>query len=176
LSYEIGLAEEARLKAFHKKQEGTQKLLAFLESASVSPEEINETLLKIGSSPIRQKVKIRDLVARPQVSLLNLIDALENLEKVINGFEEWVFEIVEGAEILIKYSGYIEREKLIAEKLKRLEYVKLPEWIKYEEIMGLTMEARQKLSLIRPETIAQASRIPGISPADLSVLLVLLGR
>jgi len=81
-----------------------------------------------------------------------------------------------GAEILIKYSGYIEREKTIAEKLKRLEYLKLPDWIKFDEIMGLTMEARQKLSTIKPETIAQASRIPGVSPADISVLLVLLGR
>jgi len=140
------------------------------------PEEINDLLNELGSSPIKQKVKIKELVARPQVTINGIAGKIKELENVIDGFNEWQSEIIEGAEILIKYSGYIDRERAIADKIKRLEYLKLPEWLKYDEIMGLTMEARQKLTLIKPATIAQASRIPGISPADISVLLVMLGR
>ncbi len=176
LSYDMGLARAERLKVYEKKRTGTNQLIEFLEKKPVTPEEINSTLEVLGSSPIKQKSKLKDLVARPQVSIMELIPVLPELKLVVEGFTEWQAEIVEGAEILIKYSGYIERERGIADKIKRLEYLKLPEWLKYDEIMGLTMEARQKLSSVRPETIAQASRMPGISPADISVLLVLLGR
>jgi tRNA uridine 5-carboxymethylaminomethyl modification enzyme len=176
MSYDVGLAKEDRLRVFEKKQEGTRKLIDFLETTSVTPEEVNPKLEELGSAAIRQKSKIRELVARPQVAIHDLKENLGELKAVIDTFREWQAEIIEGAEILIKYSGYIEREKTIAEKIKRLEYLKLPEWLKYDEIMGLTMEARQKLTAIRPETVAQASRIPGISPADISVLLVLMGR
>jgi tRNA uridine 5-carboxymethylaminomethyl modification enzyme len=176
LSYDMGLAREDRLRAFGNKQAGTRKLIDFIESKSVAPEEVNHRLEELGSAQIRQKVKIRDLVARPQVGINDLTEQISELKSLIDDYTEWQAEIIEGAEILIKYSGYIEREKTIADKIKRLEYLKLPEWLKYDEIMGLTMEARQKLSAIRPETIAQASRMPGISPADISVLLVLLGR
>jgi len=176
LSYEVGLAREERLRAFEDKQNGTKKLISFLETQPVNPMEVNAKLIELGSAPIRQKVKIRDLVARPQVSIMELINLIDGLKAMVGEFKEWKNEIIEGAEILIKYSGYIEREKLIAEKILRLEYLKLPDWLKYDEIMGLTMEARQKLSALRPETVAQASRIPGISAADISVLLVLLGR
>jgi tRNA uridine 5-carboxymethylaminomethyl modification enzyme len=110
------------------------------------------------------------------VSVYDLAAEVPALDEMISGIGEWRAEIVEGAEIMIKYSGYIDRERTIADKIKRLEYVKLPDWVKYDEIKGLTMEARQKLAAIRPDTIAQASRIPGVSPADISVLLVLLGR
>ncbi len=176
LSFDMGLAREERLNALEKKQAGTKKMIDFLESKPVLPEEINGLMEELGSSPIRQKVKIRELVARPQVTINSIAGKIPELENLINEFTEWQSEIIEGAEILIKYSGYIDRERAIADKIKRLEYLKLPEWLKYDEIMGLTMEARQKLSSIRPETIAQASRIPGISPADISVLLVMLGR
>lgn len=176
LSHQIGLAKDERLRVYEKKQKGTKRLIDFLESKSVSPDEINAKLEELGSSPIRQKVKMRELVARPEVTISGLVSLLGELKTVVDDLTEWQSEIIEGAEILIKYSGYIEREKSIAEKIKRLEYLKLPDWLKYDEIMGLTMEARQKLSIIRPETIAQASRIPGISPADISVLLVLMGR
>jgi len=176
ISHEVGLAKDERLKAYMKKQSGTKRLIDFLETKSVSPDEINTKLEELGSAQIRQKVKIRELVSRPQVTISELVSTLGDLKTMVDGFTEWQTEIIEGAEILIKYSGYIEREKSIANKIKRLEYLKLPDWLKYDEIMGLTMEARQKLSIIRPETIAQASRIPGISPADISVLLVLLGR
>lgn len=176
VSNQIGLAKDERLRAYEKKQAGTKRLMDFLESKSVSPDEINAKLEEVGSAQIRQKVKMRELVARPQVTISELVSQLDELKSLVNEFTEWQAEIMEGAEILIKYSGYIEREKTIADKIKRLEYLKLPDWLKYYEIMGLTMEARQKLSSIRPETLAQASRIPGISPADISVLLVLLGR
>jgi len=176
LSHQIGLAKDERLRVYEKKQKGTKKLIDFLESKSVSPDEINAKLEELGSSPIRQKVRMRELVARPEVTISGLVSLSGDLKTVVDDLIEWRAEIIEGAEILIKYSGYIEREKTIAEKIKRLEYLKLPDWLKYDEIMGLTMEARQKLSIIRPETIAQASRIPGISPADISVLLVLMGR
>jgi len=176
LSHQIGLAKDERLRVFEKKQSGTKRLIDFLESKTVNPDEINAKLEELGSAPVKQKVKMRELVARPQVTIRELVSILGDLRAVVDEFTQWQAEIIEGAEILIKYSGYIEREKTIAEKIKRLEYLKLPDWLKYDEIMGLTMEARQKLSAIRPETIAQASRIPGISPADISVLLILMGR
>lgn len=176
LSHEIGLAKDERLRAFKKKMEGTRSLIDFIENKSVTPDEINGLLENSGTAAIKQKVKIRDVVARPQITILGVADYLDELKSFIGEFNQWKAEIIEGAEILIKYSGYIEREKTIADKIKRLEYLKLPDWIKYDEIMGLTMEARQKLTAIRPETIAQASRIPGISPADISVLLVMMGR
>ncbi len=176
LGFDMGLAREERLRALDQKQTGTKAMISFLESTPVMPDEVNAFLEECGSSPTRQKVKIKELVARPQITINGLAAHVPALQDVIGGFREWQAEIIEGAEILIKYSGYIDRERTIADKIKRLEYLKLPEWLKYDEIMGLTMEARQKLSAIRPETIAQASRIPGISPADISVLLVMLGR
>jgi tRNA uridine 5-carboxymethylaminomethyl modification enzyme len=176
VSYEMGLAGAERLRVLEAKQEGSKMVTGFLENQSVLPDDINPKLEKLGSSPIRQKVKLRELVARPQVSVYDLAAEVPALDEMISGIGEWRAEIVEGAEIMIKYSGYIDRERTIADKIKRLEYVKLPDWVKYDEIKGLTMEARQKLATIRPDTIAQASRIPGVSPADISVLLVLLGR
>ncbi len=176
ISHEIGLAKDERLKAYEKKASGTRILMDYLESKPVSPDEVNTKLKELGSAQIRQKVKLRELVSRPQVTISELVSCVNDLKIVVEEFTEWQAEIIEGAEILIKYSGYIEREKAIAEKIKRLEYLKLPDWLKYDEIMGLTMEARQKLTKMRPGTIAQASRMPGISPADISVLLVWLGR
>jgi len=176
LAFDMGLAKEERLGVLEKKQSGTRRMISFLESTAVTPEEINPRLGELGSAPIKQKTRIRELIARPQVTIPNLIETIEELKLLIEEFTEWQSEIIEGTEILIKYSGYIEREKLIAGKIKRLDYLVIPEWIKYDEIKGLTMEARQKLSQIKPGTIAQASRISGVSPADISVLLVMLGR
>ncbi|MDD4646266.1 MAG: tRNA uridine-5-carboxymethylaminomethyl(34) synthesis enzyme MnmG [Bacteroidales bacterium] len=176
LAFDMGLAKEERLRILEKKQSGTRRMISFLEKSAVSPEEINPRLEELGSASIRQKTKIRELIARPQITILSLIETIEELKLLVEEFTEWRSEIIEGTEILIKYSGYIEREKLIADKIKRLDYLVIPDWIKYEEIKGLTMEARQKLSQIKPGTIAQASRISGVSPADISVLLVMLGR
>lgn len=176
LSHQMGLAGDDRMRLLERKAEGTGLLCSYLDTHSTLPEEVNPLLEQLGSSPIRQKVRMRELIARPQVTIKDLAEVLPELNETICGFPEHAPEIIEASEIRIKYSGYIEREKVIAEKIKRLEYVKLPDWLKYDEIMGLTMEARQKLSAIRPESIAQASRVPGVSPADISVLLVLLGR
>lgn len=176
LSHQMGLAGDDRMRLLERKAEGTGLLCSYLDTHSTLPEEVNPLLEQLGSSPIRQKVRMRELIARPQVTIKDLAEVLPELNETISGFPAHGPEIIEASEIRIKYSGYIEREKVIAEKIKRLEYVKLPDWLKYDEIMGLTMEARQKLSAIRPESIAQASRIPGVSPADISVLLVLLGR
>jgi len=176
LSNQLGLATEERVKILEKKAIGTKELIKFLETQTISPDEINPTLESLGSAKIKQKIKLKELVARPHISISSIKESCETLNGLINSFDQWREEMVESAEIQIKYSGYIEREKLIADKIKRLEYVILPEWLKYDEINGLTMEARQKLSEIKPHTIAQASRISGISPADISVLLVLLGR
>lgn len=176
LSYDLGLAGEDRLRVLEKKQMGYEKMMGFFAGRSVAPEEINNMLERKGSSPIRQKVKLKEVITRPQVTTGDLMEELDDLRELISGLEEWKPEIVDGSEIRMKYLGYLEREKNIAEKIKRLESLKIPEWIKYEELGGLTMEARQKLSRIKPLTISQASRIPGVSPSDINVLLVTIGR
>jgi tRNA uridine 5-carboxymethylaminomethyl modification enzyme len=176
ISYGMGLAKEERLKVLENKNRGTKKLIKFLESKSVDPDDINPTLVSLGSAEIKQRVKIGSLISRPQVTISDMANKIEELNTIISELTDWREEIVASAEILLKYSGYIEREKALAEKLNRLDYLKIPSWIKYNEIRGLTMEARQKLEMLRPDTIAQARRISGISPADISVLLILIGR
>jgi len=144
----------------------------FFQKRSVAPDEINPFLEERGSSAIRQKVKLKDILLRPEISITDVSGVLLDLDELVMGIRS----ILEGAEIRMKYKGYEDREKLIAEKIKRLENLRIPEWINYREIGGLTMEAREKLEKIRPETISQASRIPGVSPSDISVLLVMIGR
>ena len=127
------------------------------------------------SSPIRQKIKLIDIISRPQVTIPKIIDAISSLKEFVfdHNLRE---EIIEAAEVLIKYSGYIEREKLIADKLNRLENLVIANKFNYMEITSLSYEARQKLTKINPKTIGQASRITGVSPSDINVLLILLGR
>ena len=176
MSFEMGLASRERMEILEKKQKGMDELLSFASVFSVSPDSINPALERLGTPAIRQKIKLKEIVARPQVSLTDLVPVLPDLEKIVEGFTEWRIEILQNSEIQLKYQGYIEREKQIAEKIKRLENLKIPRKLNYSDINGLTMEAREKLSKIQPETIAQASRIPGISPADINVLLVQMGR
>jgi len=176
LSHELGLASDERMKILESKTESTDDLIEWFEKRSVSPAEINEKLLDLGTNEIRQKLKLRDVVVRPQVVINDLISILPDLEEKISAIDVRRREAVESAEIEMKYAGYIEREKLIAGKILRLENLRIPEWINYNELTSLTFEAREKLTKVRPETIAQASRIPGVSPADISVLLVKLGR
>ncbi|HBB90926.1 MAG: tRNA uridine-5-carboxymethylaminomethyl(34) synthesis enzyme MnmG [Bacteroidetes bacterium GWF2_49_14] len=176
MSFEMGLASRERMEILEKKQKGMDELLSFASVFSVSPDSINPALERLGTPAIRQKIKLKEIVARPQVSLTALVPVLPDLEKIVEGFTEWRIEILQNSEIQLKYQGYIEREKQIAEKIKRLENLKIPRKLNYSDINGLTMEAREKLSKIQPETIAQASRIPGISPADINVLLVQMGR
>ena len=175
--YEIGLASKERYELMLSKREQCDSLIAFANKFTVKASLINGWLESKELSPLKQSVKLRDLILRPQLSIMMLAGQIPQLQKHIDGIEELRREeIVEAAEILIKYEGYIEREKLIAEKIERLENVKLRGKIKYMEVQAISTEARQKLTKIDPETVAQASRIPGISPSDINILLLLLGR
>lgn len=173
---ELGLATQARAELLVEKIEERDRLIQFIEGYSIRPDKINPSLEQEGLVPLRQGCKLVDLVLRPQLSLAQLAQFVPALARAIERIPRRREEIVECAEILIKYRGYIERERQQAEKLERLEYVFIPEAINYSSIQALSTEARQKLERIRPKTIGQASRIPGISPHDVSVLLVLAGR
>lgn len=176
MGYKIGLVKENRINLLNEKKTEIDRIIEFTSNYSLKPELINEGLESLGTAPLKQKIKLKDVITRPQVSIESIskfIPAFQNeLDKIPNRKEE----IIEAAEILIKYDGYIKREKLIADKISRLENIRIKDKFKYEDIHSLSIEARQKLSKINPETIAQASRIPGISPNDISILLVLLGR
>jgi tRNA uridine 5-carboxymethylaminomethyl modification enzyme len=176
-AYGIGLAKEERHKLLQEKKASRDAIIAFAENYSVKPQYINSGLEALGTTPLSHGCKLIDLVARPHISLNNLatlIPALrEALDKTPPTRKE---EIVEAAEILIKYSGYIKRERIIADKISRLENINIQGKFNYNDIQSLSTEARQKLTKINPGTIAQASRIPGISPSDINILLVLLGR
>ena len=173
---ELGLATQERAEQLAEKIEERDRLIQFIEGYSIRPDKINPSLEQEGLVPLRQGCKLVDLVLRPQLSLAQLAQFVPARARAIERIPRRREEIVECAEILIKYRGYIERERQQAEKLERLEYVFIPEAINYSSIQALSTEARQKLERIRPKTIGQASRIPGISPHDVSVLLVLAGR
>ena len=173
---ELGLATQARAELLAEKIEERDRLIQFIEGYSIRPDKINPSLEQEGLVPLRQGCKLVDLVLRPQLSLAQLAQFVPALARAIERIPRRREEIVECAEILIKYRGYIERERQQAERLERLEYVFIPEGLDYSSIQALSTEARQKLERIRPATIGAASRIPGISPHDVSVLLVLAGR
>ena len=173
---ELGLATQSRAELLAEKIEERDRLIQFIEGYSIRPDKINPSLEQEGLVPLRQGCKLVDLVLRPQLSLAQLAQFVPALARAIERIPRRREEIVECAEILIKYRGYIERERQQAERLERLEYVFIPEGLDYSSIQALSTEARQKLERIRPATIGAASRIPGISPPDVSVLLVLAGR
>ena len=173
---ELGLATQGRAEQLAEKIEERDRLIQFIEGYSIRPDKINPSLEQEGLVPLRQGCKLVDLVLRPQLSLAQLAQFVPALARAIERIPRRREEIVECAEILIKYRGYIERERQQAERLERLEYVFIPEGLDYSSIQALSTEARQKLERIRPATIGAASRIPGISPHDVSVLLVLAGR
>ena len=172
----LGLATPERVALLEEKIRERDALIAFIEGYSIRPDKINPQLEAAGLAPLRQGCKLVDLVLRPQLSILQLAQWVPALERQLARIPSRREELIECAEILIKYSGYIERERQQAEKLERLEHVFIPETLNYSSIQALSTEARQKLERIRPTTIGQASRIPGISPHDVSVLLVLAGR
>lgn len=175
--FEIGLASRERYDLMLGKKRQRDALIDFARNFSVKAARINPFLKGKGLSPLRQSVKLYDLILRPQLDIFMLAEAIGPLAEHIAGIEEQRREeIVESAEILIKYQGYIDRERLIAEKISRLEHVKLRGKIVYADVKAISTEARQKLTKIDPETVAQASRIPGISPSDINILLLLLGR
>ncbi len=176
--YEIGLATRERYDAMMSKKEERDALIEWCRNFTVKMgEKINESLKALGTAPLSASVKLYDLLKRPHLDFSNLAPIIGRLRRRIEEIEAGRREeIVESAEILIKYGGYIDRERELAEKARRLEYVKLPDDINYHTLLSLSTEARQKLDKIRPSTIGQASRIPGVSPADINILLVLLHR
>ena len=175
-SYNLGLADEYRLGLLRSKQEGEQMLTEMLRTTSVKAKDINAYLNQMGYGDLQQTCKLIDIVSRPNVTISGLADTLPELKEKIDSLAFRKEEIVESTEINIKYKGYIEREKLAADKLHRLDNIRLPKDFDYNSVQSLSTEARQKLSRIQPATIGEASRIPGISPNDVSVLLVLMGR
>ena len=174
--YQLGLVSEERYQFFKKKKEEIKTLIEFIKKFSVKPEYVNKRLEELDTSILKQKVKLKDLLMRPQVSIENIKDIIHPLQKQINSITTNAFEVMQSAEIEIKYSGYIERERLLADKIQRLEHIKIPEHFNYSKINALSIEARQKLEKIEPKTLGQASRITGVSPSDINVLLVLMGR
>ena len=175
LGYEIGLISRKRFGEFTKKNRNVESLISFAQGQSVKIAEINDYLISVGSDPLTQGKKLADLLMRNGVTFEGVRRVLPKLERFIQK-EELGAEEIEEAEIRIKYRGYIEREKQIAEKLHRLEEISIPEGFDFMAMNSLTIEARQKLSRIQPKTIGQAARIPGVSPADVNVLLIKFGR
>ena len=175
-SYELGLADDYRLELLKSKQEGELALTEMLRTTSVKAKDINAYLNQMGYGDLQQTCKLIDIVARPNVTIRGLAEALPELKEKIEALGARKEEIVESTEINIKYKGYIEREKLAADKLRRLDNIRLPKDFDYNSVQSLSTEARQKLIRIQPNTIGEASRIPGVSPNDVSVLLVLMGR
>jgi tRNA uridine 5-carboxymethylaminomethyl modification enzyme len=175
-SENLGIACEERKARFHHKKEGVEKIIDFCRNFSIKSARINPFLEKIGSTQLSRGCKLFDLISRPEITLNNISAEIPAFAELLNSFSKDQEEIIEAAEIEIKYSGYIQRERNLAEKMQRLEAIKIKDKFNYEEITQLSTEARQKLKAINPETIAQAGRIPGVSPNDISVLLVLLGR
>ena len=175
-AYNIGLAKKDRYDWWMQKKEYIDRIIEFCKNAPVKPREVNAFLESIGTTPLREGCKIFDLIARPQINMANLSEISPQLKELLDAAPNRKEEITEAAEIKMKYKGYIEREKIIADKMHRLEDIKIRGRFKYSEMLQLSTEARQKLEKINPETLAQASRIPGVSPSDINVMLVLLGR
>ena len=175
-AYALGLARRDRYDRWIEKKEAIERLLSLCATTSVKPHDINAQLEALGTTPLREGCKIADLVARPQLTLHNLAGIIPELDRALKSLPNRREEITEAAEIKMKYKGYIERERLVAEKMHRLENIKIRGHFKYSEMQQLSTEARQKLTKIDPETLAQASRIPGVSPSDINIMLVLMKR
>lgn len=175
-SYQLGLAKQDRYDLWKEKKDRVAHLIHFAEHYSIKPVYINAGLEALGTTPLKQGVRLIDLVLRPQLDLGQLSQLVPALKREMDSIKNRREEIVEAAEIKMKYQGYIDREKMIAEKIARLEHIRIRGKFKYSELHALSTEARQKLERIDPETIAQASRIPGISPSDINILLLLCGR
>jgi len=175
-AYELGIAKRDRYDWWIEKKEAIQRLVTFCGEFPIKAQEINPLLAKFDTTPLRAGCKLADLIVRPQLNLQNLSTIIPELKAAIEAPLNRKEEIIEAAEIRIKYKGYIERERIIADKMHRLEHIKIKNRFHYDELHEISTEGRQKLSAINPETLAQASRIPGVSPSDINVLLVLLGR
>ncbi|MDR1882868.1 MAG: tRNA uridine-5-carboxymethylaminomethyl(34) synthesis enzyme MnmG [Prevotella sp.] len=174
--YDIGLAKKERVELLNQKKEEIGRIIDFTANYSLKPEYINEGLEKLGTAPLKHGIRLKDVITRPQVSIDSIAELVPAFKAELDKTPNRKEEIKETCEIIIKYDGYIKREQLIADKISRLENIHIKGKFNYENISSLSTEARQKLAKIEPETIAQASRIPGVSPNDISILLVLLGR
>lgn len=174
--YDVGLATTERMQLLTSKKSEIEKLIDFVSRFSIKADRINPFLESLGTSPLKGGTKLISLLMRPHIEIENLANEIAPLKEVLNSIKDRKEEIIEAANIAIKYGGYIERERMMANKIKRLEDIRIKDKFDYNEIQSLSTEARQKLTQINPETIAQASRIPGVSPNDISVLLILMGR
>lgn len=172
----FGLATAERLQRFHAKKEKIGEIIDFCKQYPIKPNDINAFLEEVGTTPLQRGCKLFDLINRPQLSLLKLADVIAPFKEFLDAITSDAEETIEAAEIEMKYHGYIARERAMADKMQRLENIKIRGHFDYDNITQLSTEARQKLTSIDPETLAQASRIPGVSPSDISVLLVLMGR
>jgi len=175
-AYDLGLAKKNRYDQLQNKKTEQEKLIGFLKHFSIKPKDVNSFLVAHNSTELDHGCKLSDLILRPQFGISQLAEAVPALQEKLENISEIREEIIESVEVMLKYSGYIEREKLIAEKLQRLEHIIIRDKIDYSTVQSLSTEARQKLARINPETIGQASRIPGISPSDVNILLVMIGR
>ena len=175
-AYNLGIVKRERYDWWMEKKKHIEGIESFCQNFAIKPKLINSALESLGTTPLQYGCKLIDLVNRPQLNLKNLSEMIPQLQEVLDRPTNRKEEIAEAAEIRMKYKGYIERERIVAEKMHRLENIKIKGHFNYEEIQSLSTEARQKLTRIQPETLAQASRIPGVSPSDINVMLVLMGR
>ena len=175
-AYELGIAKRDRYDWWIEKKEAIGRIIEFCANYPIKKDEINPKLEALGTTPLRAGCKLIDLIARPHLNLTNLSEIIPDLKAALDAPANRKKEITEAAEIKMKYKGYIERERLIADKMHRLEDIKIKGRFNYSELHEISTEGRQKLERIDPETLAQASRIPGVSPSDINVMLVLLGR
>ena len=175
-SHELGIVKKDRYDWWLQKKNFIEEIESFCDSFAIKPRLINGALEALGSTPLQYGCKLTDLISRPELSFEKLQDAIPELKELLNRPTNRQEEISEAAEVRIKYKGYIEREKLVAEKMHRLENIKIRGHFDYENLNAISTEARQKLAKIQPETLAQASRIPGVSPSDINAMLVLMGR
>ena len=175
-AYQLGLVKEDRYAIFQKKRAAIDHLVNFVNNFSVKADKINEALESLGTAQLTHGCKLVDLISRPQITIENIAPHIPVFQAELDKFDDRKEEVIEAAEIRIKYKGYIDRERTIADKIHRLESIRIKGKFDYANLQSLSTEARQKLVKIDPETLAQASRIPGVSPSDINVLLVLLGR
>jgi len=176
-AYKLGLANKDRYDLYIEKKMAVESIIDFVTNFSIKPQFIDHILKEKGSSELKQGVKLIDIIMRPQISIFDLIEDIVPFKNFLATIPTGRFsEILESAEIAIKYAGYIDREKLVADKYRRLESIAITGKFDFGKIMTISTEARQKLTEIQPDTIGQASRISGVSPSDINVLLVLLGR
>ena len=175
-AFNIGTVNIERVEHLEEKEKMVKEIINFLSECSVKPEDINDFLVSVGTNMISQKVKALTIASRPQVEISQFIKMLKGSDKLISINSDRFKEVAESAEIKIKYEGYIQREKVVADKIKRLESLKIPEDLDFDELVSISTEGRQKLNKIKPVSIGQAGRISGVSPSDINILLMYLGR